>query len=222
MRRAPLAICVVVLGVGTAFAQDAPRSQVGNLDFDAAREQVTIEDITPEGTDPYPFTRTERIRLTDVCAEGEISEYVDEPKTGAEIESLRLLRADTRPGREILVHTFSYGYEEDATVLLAAWRERTGAPCRRVRHLFRYPAESAEPPPSRATSSKPYEFEAELDDFATRYAGKEIRLREYWHREGDDSSYPTLVRETGLRYHAKRDRYIRYHRSVYKRTVITI
>jgi hypothetical protein len=133
-------------------------------------------------------------------------------KLGTGLETLRLVAADTRRGKEVFFGLDAYAaYQKEYGLI--AWRA-SGEPCRRARTLFRYSGKNARPRPRGADDGPVTNFQVTLKDFSARYAGKEIRLREDFQDENDPECCPTIHRLTSYRYHRGRDRYVAYDTSV--------
>jgi hypothetical protein len=199
----------VSVGVGAAVALAAdPEVREGNLDRDAAAERVQVEDVYPDRPPDAPHFR---VRISDTCPEGDVSAVVSKT-LGTGLEKLRLAAADTRPGAEVFFGLGGYAAFQDEYGLIA-WRESSSEPCRRPRALFRYPTKNPGPRPRGADGSVS-SFQVSLKDYARRYAGKEIRLREHFQDADDPECCPTIHRLTSYRYDRGRDRYVSYAKSV--------
>lgn len=192
----------------TAIAQE-PDKKRGNLDRDAALEEVRVVDEAPNV--PVSDIERYRIRIADTCPDGS---SVDRPVSGlgTEVAVLELTPADTRKGQEVFFVLDASGRGGWSDSRLVAWREGD-APCRRPRALFRYPPAGDRPKPPRGGDFRA-DWEVGLGNYSSRHRGKEVLLEEWYTDENDSISKPTILRRTFYRYNARRDRHTAYHRIV--------
>lgn len=198
---ARLACAFAGLSAGVALAAD-PDVRQGNLDSDAATEEVRAEDVYPNRPPEAPHFQ---VRISDTCPEGDVSAAVSGVATSVGL--LRLVAADRRRGKEVFFGLLGYNRANNEFGVIS-WREFSTAPCRRPRALFRYPParKPARPPGARSLD----DVHAALGNYSGRFRGPEVRLSEFYVDGNDASCCPTIERRTFYRYHAERDRYVRY------------
>lgn len=202
--------CVAVAVVAAVATAQGPQVQSGDLDGDAAAEQVRVVDEKPDV--PVADIARYRVRISDTCPAGPVDVPVS--KLGARVDVLELVRADTRRGREVFFGLADSGRGGWADARVVAWR-RADSPCRRPRDLLRFPPAGRGPKPPAGGDFRA-DWDISLSNFSARYRGLEARLDE-WYTDADDPiSRPTILRRTFYRYGAGRDRY-RVYRKVVKR-----
>lgn len=200
----------VALGAATALAADEPPVWEANLDRDAALEQVTFD--SPSSASTHGPNRGHRVRISDTCPEGPVTEYVSDSAQGERPATLRIKTADTRAGKEVFfVLDNPFGRGGPIGAGLIAWRSYASAPCRRARTLFRYDPERREYPSGASLLT---DAEITLANYSKRYRGKEVRLDESYSAEGENTTSESILRRTFYRYNPRRDRHTRYRRVI--------
>lgn len=202
--------CAALAAVAAAATAQDSHFRSGNLDGDAAPEQVRVVDEKPDV--PVSDIARYRVRISDTCPGGPVDVAVS--RLGARVDVLRLARADTRRGSEVFFGLAGSGRGGWADARVVAWR-RAASPCRRPRALLRFPPAGRAPKPPRGGDFRA-DWDMALGNFSGRHRGLEARLEE-WYTDADDPvSRPTIRRRTFYRYGAGRDRY-RVYRKVVRR-----
>jgi hypothetical protein len=210
MRR-PAVISAAVLALllaAPAVAFFKPKSVSGNLDSDANIEKVVAEKV-PDATDPSDDTLAQTaVDVIDQCGPTEVHVRVAGPQEA--LIELKLLTADTQPGKDILADLRSGASGRVGEVDLVSWRPIPGGtPCAGPHYLFRY--RSAHPthrPPGTVAMT---DFVVDVKNFTRRFPGNELRLSEGWATRNDALCCPTYEKLSFYRYAKSRDRFIRYH-----------
>jgi hypothetical protein len=184
------------------------KSVSGNLDSDANVEKVVAERV-PDPTDPTDDTLAQTaVDVVDQCGPTEVHMRVAGPQEA--LVGLKLVDADTQPGKDILADLRSGAAGRVGEVRLVSWRPISGAQiCAGAHDLFKY--RSAHPthrPPHTVAMS---DFVVSVKDFTRRFRGNELRLSEGWATATDALCCPTYEKLSFYRYVKSRDRFIRYH-----------
>ena len=202
----------LLLGAALAAASGAsalafyePVEKRGDLDGDAGIERART---APRPVDGEQWTE---VRVSDDCPDGTLT---DRRISGVEesLARLRLVAADTRPGREVFVELRSGASGRNGEARLVAWRstERCPGP----RRLFRYRTERSSRPPRGALRGAS-NFGASVRDVERRFAGREVVLDEaFVTRRAPSGCCPSFQKRSYFRYDARSDRYRRYRTRV--------
>lgn len=190
--------CVLVVPVAESYDKE---SRKGDLDGDAVVERARTVRVP---SSKAGFDRT-AVNVTDRCPSGrEIDRRVAGPQD--ELESLKLIRVDTHPGREVLAELSSRKAGKVGEVSLVAWRPRASATCAKPRVLFRYRRATKRPKGARAVTA----FSIGMKELKSRYPGIEIQLEERFARSGESFECATLRKWTYFRLDEQKDRYVSY------------
>jgi hypothetical protein len=210
MRAAALTIVLLALAATAASAAFEAFSVKGDLDGDGSREEARTVRV-PNPTDPNDdlLAGTE-VNIRDSCASGRIDRKVAGPQDSLAL--LKLYEADTRRGREVFVDLRSGASGRSGEAHLVAWRPSGGKGCGAPRDLFAYDSTRPSPRPNGAVSFNG--FAVRVRQLERRFPGREIKLDQTYLRRGDAGCCPSLVRHTWLRYDGRRDKYVRYRRSM--------
>jgi len=205
MRRLALvaALALVLVAPSSAFVE--PINKRGELDGDPGRETVLVR---PHGAQDT-FQRTQ-VRVRDICPSRPIDRRI--APIHDNLERVRLRGADRRPGAEIFLVLRDGARGVLGEARLVAWRPDPAA-CRKEKALFVYDSDRHTPTPRGGTGDIAY-FDARMRDRAARFPGPEIVLDERFLRRGDPPFFGSIKKLTFWRYHAGRDRYVRYDSDV--------
>ena len=214
MRRPVLLVIPVValaLGATPAAGIFKPKSVSGNLDSDANIEKVVAEKV-PDPTDPSDDLLAQTaVDVVDQCGGTELRMRVAGPQDA--LVELKLVDADTHPGKDVLADLRSGASGRVGEVRLVSWRPNPGDTiCAAPHDLFKY--RSAHPthrPPNTVAMS---DFVVAVKDFTRRFRGNELRLSEGWATRTDALCCPTYEKLSFYRYVKARDRFVRYHTEV--------
>ena len=124
--------------------------------------------------------------------------------------TLRLVDADTHPGKDVFVDLRSGASGRVGGDPARVMAVRRPAPtCAAAHNLFKYSSRhpTHRPPGTVAMA----DFVASVRDFTRRFPGKELRLSEGWVTRSDALCCPTFEKTSFYRYVKARDRFIRYH-----------
>jgi hypothetical protein len=217
MRRPAILAATVLALVLAAPAAGLFRSKSvsGNLDSDANIEKAVAEKV-PDSTDPNDDTLAQTaVDVVDQCGPTEIRVRVAGPQEA--LVTLKLLDADTHPGKDVLADLRSGASGRVGEVDLLSWRPNPGAQiCAGPHYLFKYnAAHPTHRPPHTVAMS---DFEVSLKDFTRRFRGKELRLSEGWVTRTDALCCPTYEKLSFYRYVKSRDRFVRYHTELKRNT----
>jgi hypothetical protein len=201
MRTLLLAATLLALAAPSAFALFEPKTRHVNLDGDAKAETVrTVKVPGPNGETDDLAAGTE-VAIQDDC--GSI------PVTGPQdaLGHLSFPKADTHPGREVLVDLRSGASGRAGSIDLVGWRRRASG-CARPRTLFHYSSGQRVRAPRGAEDKAG--FGARVRDLTSRFAGKELALSVYFTKPGDALCCPSFHKTILYRYDRHRDVYRRY------------
>lgn len=232
-RRRVALLCLTLVGaafgaVGSAGAQQAAplaTPLVADLDGDSALEAVRVREIScagPGGPSPPPCPptggRTIVVEVVDVCPNGQVrtltlSREMDFVQFAAVLDA----NGDGR-ARE-LAFAVAAG-AAGRTVQAKVVRFKRGSDgCIAVRKTaFSYPR--AATVGRRPTGTNPAGVSVMIANFSSARRGLEVRVREFYVREGDAYCCPSFRRTTFFTYSRKRGAYRRY-RSVLHRIATT-
>jgi hypothetical protein len=210
MRRPAILAATALALVVAAPASGLFRSKTvsGNLDRDANIEKVVAEKV-PDPTDPNDDTLAQTaVDVIDQCPSGEVHVRVAGPQEA--LVELKLVTADTQPGKDVLADLRSGASGRVGEVDLVSWRPISGGtPCAGPHYLFKYrSAHPTHPPPHTVAMT---DFVVSVRDFTHRFRGNELRLSEGWATANDALCCPTYEKLSFYRYVKSRDRFIRYH-----------
>lgn len=194
-------LALVFAAPAAGFFED--RSLSGDLDGDGTPETVrTVRVVADPATGPDDETDRVKVNVADTCP-------TDTTVTGVQdsVGFMRLVAADTRPGRELSVDLRSGASARAGEYRLVAWR-LDPAGCGTRRNLFRYLSEKPTRRP-RGTLG-PASFGVTVKELERGFRGKELVLSEGWLRRGDSFCCPSVVKRSYYRYDSARDRYGRY------------
>jgi hypothetical protein len=200
VRTTTLAALLVALLAIPARA-DAPTTMTADLDGDGATE--TVAAVTG--------SRGVTLHVTDTCPSGStVDQVIAGPKQ--KLAGLQLVDADGRPGEEVLAEMrtgpITAGNED---VRLVAWRSLAGEPCAKPVTLWRWSGPRGKPPYRGARYAG---FEAAAVDITKNFPDSEVALAELFAGRGHPLTKPNLLRRTFFRLDPKRQRYVRYYRTV--------
>ena len=204
MRAAAVVLGLLVLLPASAGAYIRV-SLSGDMDGDPRRERVRTVAVTdPEFPD---YERTE-VRISDECEGRRVDLKVAGPQDNP--GRLRLVEADTRPGKEAFIDLRSGASGRVGEARVVAWRAADGAACPSPRQLFRYTRPTRRPRGASGYAS----FGAAVREVSRRSAGREVVLDEFFTAGRDPSCCPSFRKRTLHRYDSARDRYVRYRSTV--------
>jgi hypothetical protein len=209
VRRALVAlVSFLVLAAPVTYAAFKNRSVSGNLDSDPDAEQVKAVRV-PDPVDPTDDTLAQTaVDVFDTCPGGQTDQRIAGPQEF--LVTLRLVNADTRPGKEAFVDLRSGASGRQGELRLVALRRAPAgsAVCEAVHDDFRYLSTR----PTRHPRGAPdlTDFELTIKNFSRRFKGMELRLLEGWAKPTDALCCPTFEKRSFYRYDRKKDRYVRY------------
>lgn len=208
--RRSLRLVLVAATIAMAAATSAPAffepvERRGDLDGDAGIERAF--------TAPRPVRGEEwtEVRVSDDCP---AATATNRRISGVEesLGRLRLVAADTRPGREVFLDLRSGASGRNGETRLVAWRPTAGCPA--PRRLFAYRPERSSRPPRGALRGAA-NFGAVVRDVERRFAGREVILDElYVTRRVPAGCCPSFRKRRYFRYDPRSDRYRRYRTRV--------
>ena len=207
-------LALIALAV-PAYALFKPKSVSGNLDSDAAAEHVKAVRI-PSPVDPNDDDLAQTaVNVFDTCPSGPTDQRIAGPEEA--LVTLRLVSADTRPGKEAFVDLRSGASGRHGELRVVSLRPAPAgsAVCEVAHDDFRYFSTHPTRHPRGANSLT--DFELTIKDFKRRFKGKELRLLEGWAKPTDALCCPSFEKVTFYRYDRKKDHYVRYASKV-KRT----
>jgi hypothetical protein len=211
-RAAFIAILCAAVAAPPVTAFFEPHSVRGSLDGDPAAEEArTVRVLNPLDPADDLIASTE-VHISDTCETGTTDVRIAGPEES--LGFLKLYDADTRPGREVFVDLRSGATGRGGQTRLVAWRPAPGA-CGQPRILFRYDADRPTRRP-RGTSSAS-NFALVVKEIDRRFKGRELRLSEGFVKKDEAYCCPSVQKYTYLRYHAGRDRYVRYKTRILRR-----
>ena len=196
---------------GPAYAIFKPKTVTGNLDADPAAEQLTAVRI-PSPVDPNDDDLAQvAVDVLDICPAGPTTQRVAGPEEA--LVTLRLVDADTRPGKEALIDMRAGASGRHGLLRLVSLRPGpAGGPCELPHNDFSYLSTRPTRHPRGANALT--DFEISVKDFSRRYKGKEVRLLEGWAKPTDALCCPTFEKKSLYRYDRAKDRYVRYSAKV--------
>jgi hypothetical protein len=209
-RTSAAALSGICAAAAAAVAFYEPAEVSGDLDGDPGAE--TARTVRYEDPDEPAFERT-TVNVSDTCASGPVDRRVAGPQDS--LARLKLVRADTRPGKDVYVELRSGVTGRSGEARLVAWRPTGAEPCVEPRHLFRYDAER----PTRRPQGASYlaNFAVVLRDLRRSFEGREVRLHESFARRGEGACCPSIEKRSYYRYSRTDDRYRRYATKVIRR-----
>jgi hypothetical protein len=173
--------------------------RTANLDGDPELEQVIPEQVE--------FGR--RLVVQDTCAGAPYTRTISsEQEAVVKLEVSNL--ADITPRPEIFFDMRSGAAARVGQIGIVSWEDGTTAgSCPEPRALFKYPSKRTNgrlPKRVKAVSA----FDAALRDVSKKYAGKELRLTEFYVDANDPLCCASYRRVTWFGYSAGRDLYVRF------------
>jgi hypothetical protein len=209
VRKALVALAaLLVLAPPAAHALFKNKSVSGNLDSDPARERVKAVRV-PDPADPTDDTLAQTaVDVVDDCPGGQTDQRI----SGTEefLLTLRLVSADTRPGKEAFVDLRSGASGRHGELRLVGLRPApAGSSVCAVPHDdFRYLSTR----PTRHPRGAPdlTDFELAMKNYSHRFKGSELRLLEGWAKPTDALCCPSFEKRSFYRYDRRKDRYVRY------------
>jgi hypothetical protein len=190
-----------------------PKTVSGNLDSDASVEQVKAERV-PDPTDPSDDALAQTaVDVVDKCGDTDLVVRIAGPQEA--LAALRLVDADTHPGKDVLADLRSGASGRVGEIDLVSWRPAASGPmCMTPHRLFKYSSRhpTHRPPGTVAVA----DFVVAVKDFTKRFRGNELRLSEGWATRTDALCCPTFEKTSFYRYVPSRDRFVRYHTELRK------
>ena len=191
-----------------AYALYKPKTVSGQLDADPDIEQVKAVDV-PDASDPtnHDLSQT-AVDVLDNCPSGPTEQRIAGPEET--LVTLRLVNADTRPGKEAFVDLRSGASGRHGELRLVGLRPSAAgsAVCAIPHDDFSYSSTHPTRHPRGANALT--DFELTVKDLTHRFKGKELRLLEGWAKPSDPLCCPSFEKTTLYRYDRKKDRYVRY------------
>jgi hypothetical protein len=204
MRRLALFVVLALVLAAPAYAFVAPITRDANLDGDAGTERILVRPHRP--TDAQDDFERTQVRVRDTCPPGPIDRRI--APIHDNLERLRLRRVDRRRGAEIFLVLRDGARGVLGEARLVAWRPSAAA-CRREKALFVYDSDRHTATPRGGTGDISY-FNARFTEREARFRGPEILVDERFLAPGDPPFAGSIRKLTFWRYHAGRDRYVRY------------
>jgi hypothetical protein len=207
VRAALAATLLAALLAAPAYAIFKEKSVSGNLDSDAGTEQVKAVRI-PSPMDPNDDDLAQvAVDVFDNCPGGQTDQRIAGPEEA--LVALRLVDADTRPGKEALIDMRAGASGRHGLLRLVSLRQgAAGAACQVPHNDFSYLSTRPTRHPRGAGALT--DFEIAVKDFSRRYKGKEVRLQEGWAKPTDALCCPSFEKTSFYRYDRRKDRYLRY------------
>jgi hypothetical protein len=210
MRR-PAILAALILALTLAAPASGlfkEKSVSGNLDSDANIEKAVAERV-PDAADPNDDTLAQTaVDIVDTCGSTGVHVRVAGPQEA--LVTLKLINADTHPGKDVLADLRSGASGRVGEIRLVSWRPTSGSPiCAAAHDLFKY--RSSHPTHRPAGTVAMTDFVVSVKDFTRRFRGNELRLSEGWATRTDALCCPTFEKTSFYRYVPARDRFIRYH-----------
>jgi hypothetical protein len=205
MRRLALCTALAIVLAAPAFAFVKPITREANLDGDPGTERVLVRPDRPRDD----FQRTQ-VRVRDACQGGTVDRRI--APIHDNLERLRLRRADGRPGAEIFLVLRDGARGVLGEARLAAWRPNPRG-CPKDKPLFVYDSDRHTPTPRGGNGDISF-FDARMREREDRFDGPEIVVDERFLRRGDPPFAGSIRKLTFWRFHAGRDRYVRYDAKV--------
>jgi hypothetical protein len=205
-----VALAAIVLAA-PAYGLFKPKTVSGNLDGDPAAEQVTAVRV-PSAVDPNDDDLAQvAVNVLDTCPTGATDQRIAGPEEA--LVTLRLLDADTRPGKEALIDMRAGASGRHGLLRLVSLRPGpAGGACEVPHNDFSYLSTRPTRHPRGAGALT--DFEIAVKDLSRRYKGKEVRLLEGWATPTDALCCPTFEKTSLYRYDRAKDRYVRYSAKV--------
>ena len=203
-----LALAAIALTASAAFAIFKPKSVSGQLDSDPDVEQVKAVEI-PSPLDPTDHDLSQvAVDVLDNCPSGQTDQRIAGPEEA--LVTLRLVNADTRPGKEAFVDLRSGASGRHGELRIVGLRPAPSgsAVCAVPHNDFNYSSTRPTHHPRGANALT--DFELSVKNLTRRFKGKELRLLEGWAKPTDALCCPSFEKTTLYRYDRKRDRYVRY------------
>ena len=200
LKAVALAAAVLVALLMPALAPGVvTKPRTVNLDGDPELEQVIPEEVE--------FGR--RLVVQDTCGGVPFSRVISSDQEA--VVTLEISNfADITPRPEIFFDMRSGAAARVGQIGIVSWEEgATAGACQAPRTLFKYPSKRTRgrlPRRAKAVSS----FGAVLRDVSKRYAGKELRLTEFYVDANDPLCCASYRRVTWFGYSAGRDLYVRF------------
>jgi hypothetical protein len=212
MRRlVSVAAALALMAAPPALALFKPKTLSGNLDSDPNVEQVKTVRV-PDPSDPTDDTLAQTaVDVVDKCGSNTLEVRVAGPQEA--LVTLKLVNADTRPGKEVFADLRSGASGRVGEIDLVAWRKGPSSQfCAQPRDLFKYTSRhpTRRPPGTVAMT----DFVAVVKDFTRRFKGDELRLSEGFAKRTDPLCCPTFEKTSFYRYDRAKDRYVRYSSKV--------
>jgi hypothetical protein len=201
LRRLSLAaVALALLAIpALAVGQGVTKPRTVNLDGDPELEQVIPETVDGQ----------HRVVVSDTCSGAPYTKVVS--STQEAVLALRVSNfEDITPRPEIFFDLRSGAAARVGEIGIVSWEDGpTPGACPVPRALFRYPSKRTRgrrPHGAKAVST----FDAVLRDATKRYAGKELRLTEFYVDRDDPLCCGSFRRVTWFGYSAGRDLYVRF------------
>ena len=195
-----LAAAALTLLAAPAFSE-VTQPRVANLDGDPDLEQVIPQQVGQ-------FAQRQ-IVISDTCNGAAYSRVVSSQQD-AVVKLVVSNFEDITPRPEIFFDLRSGAAARVGEIGIVSWEDppAPGA-CPPPRALFRYPSKRTRgrvPRKAEAVSS----FDATLRNLSKRYAGKELRLYEYYVDRNDPLCCASFKRTTDFGYSAGKDLYVKF------------
>jgi hypothetical protein len=203
-----LILAVLAAGALPAHAIFKPKTVSGQMDSEPGNEQVTAIEL-PDPSDPTDHDLSQvAVDVLKTCPSGPTEQRIAGPQEA--LVTLRLVKADTHPGKEAFVDMRSGASGRFGELRVVSLRRGpAGSPDCEVPHDdFVYKSTRPTRHPRGATALT--DFELTIRNFSRRYHGAELRLLEGWAKPTDALCCPSLEKRTFYRYDRKKDRYVRY------------
>jgi hypothetical protein len=205
LSRAALALALPAL-LAVPASGEVTQPKLANLDGDPDLEQVIPQEVPA----PYP---QRRIVVSDTCNGAPYSRVVSSEQDA--VVALKVANlADITPRPEIFFDLRSGAGARVGEIRIVSWEDGpTAGACPQARDLFRYPSKRTRgrvPRKAEALSS----FAAALRNVSKRYAGKELRLYEYYVDRNDPLCCASFKRTTDFGYSAGKDLYVEFRTRV--------
>jgi hypothetical protein len=201
----------ILIAAATAYPAQAlfsSKSVTGQMDSDPAPEQVKAVEL-PNATDPTNHDLSQTVvDVVDDCHSGKVEQRVAGPQDA--LVTLKLVNADTRPGKEALIDMRSGASGRFGELRVVSLRRAPAGSgvCEQAHYDFLYLSTHPTPHPRGANGLT--DFELTVRNFSRRYRGSELRLVEGWAKPSDALCCPTFEKTTFYRYDRRKDRYVRY------------
>ena len=199
------AAAIAAAGGTAALAFYEPVERRGDLDGDAGIERAFT---VPRSVRGEQWTE---VRVSDDCP---AATTTNRRVSGVEesLGRLKLVAADTRPGREVFLDLRSGASGRNGETRLVAWRPTGGCPD--PRRLFAYRPERSSRPPRGALRGAA-NFGAVVRDVERRFGGREVILDEFYvTRRVPAGCCPSFRKRRYFRYDPRSDRYRGYRTRV--------